>query len=272
MCASSRLFPSVLQHHGLASSSVLEGNQYHRLWGASWLHTHWTHCVLNVFMLFCLGYGTQCPLSTAGFLFIYLVSSVGGNVLALYVGRDDQSSQPHAVGAASGISGVLLASLTLSPSLTLTISRLAFSLPLWPLAIVFLAVSVFALKPRHSTMIHDAHLGGALTGLILSPVVAPEPLQTTLWLAIGISLPTVVLFYTLVKAPEIISMKPSLLLVDHATSCETQETRTGISPSGIGYETLEDEMNALLDRIAQHGYQSLNDYERERLQRIANVE
>ena len=263
---SGKWFP-VVPRYGLVVDNIFRGNQYYRLWSASWLHAHWTHWLLNAAMLLCLVYGTTSPLSGANFLFIYLVSCVGGNILALHVARGDHSGQPHAVGAAGGISGVLLASLTLSPSLIFTVPQLAVSLPLWPLAVIFLTVSVFTLKPNHSTLIHDAHLGGALVGLLLSPIVASEPLQTTLWLAIAILLPTVVLCYTLVKAPEVASSKSNGLLNDLDTSWE-EATNNALDK--VGYESLEEEMDALLDRIGQNGLRSLTVYEQKRLQTIAN--
>ena len=265
--------PSFLTRYGLVVDEILEKNQYYRLWSALWIHKHWTHLLLNVLMLLSLGYAADGPLDTPNFLFVFLVSAVGGNVLALYVSRDNQSRQAHAVGAAGGVSGVLMASLTLSPSLTLSISSLAILLPLWPLAVAFLAVSVFAVKPDHGTTNHDAHLGGAIVGLLLSPVVAPDPLQTTLWLAAALLLPTVVLFYALVKAPETIPASASAP-VDNLPATATQgwENSVDIAQNERELVTLEDEMDALLDRITQSGYHGLSNQERERLQALATKE
>ena len=262
--------PSSLARYGLAVDKILEKNQYYRLWSALWIHSHWTHLLLNTLMLLGLG-AIDGPLDTPNFLFVFLVSAVGGNVLALYISRNDQSGQSHAIGATGGISGVLMASLTLSPSLTLSVSSLAVLLPLWPLAVTFLAVSVFAVKPDHGTTNHDAHLGGAIVGLLLSPVMAPDPLQTTLWLAMIFLLPTVVLFYILVKAPEVVPVGASAL-ADHSVVNQKWIGGASISPDERDFVTLEDEMNSLLDRITQIGYHSLSDHERERLRVIATKE
>jgi membrane associated rhomboid family serine protease len=266
-----RIFPSFIAHYGLSVDGILEKNQYYRLWSTLWIHSHWSPLLLNTLMLLGLGYATNSPLDTPNFLFVFLMSAVGGNMLALYVSRDDRSGQSHAIGATGGISGVLMANLTLSPSLTLNVSSLAISLPLWPLAVAFLAVSVFAAKPDHGTTNHDAHLGGAIAGLLLSPIVAPDPLQTTLWLAMIFLLPTVVLFYILVKAPEVIPVSASAL-ADHSVVTQKWVSEANISPDERDFVTSEDEMNSLLDRITQSGYHSLSDQERERLQAIATKE
>ena len=260
--------PSFLARYGLAVDGILEKNQYYRLWSALGIHHHWVHLLLNMLMLLGLEHAVNRPLDTPNFLFVFLASAVGGNVLALYVSRDDQSGQSHAIGVAGGISGVLMVSLTLSPSLTLSVPSLAILLPLWPLAVAFLAVSLFAVKPDHGTTNHDAHLGGAIVGLLLSPVVAPDPLQNTLWPALVFLLPTVVLFYILVKAPEISPVSASTS-VDHSVVVQKWVSEAGISPDECDFVTLEDEMNSLLDRITQNGYHSLSDHEQERLHVIA---
>lgn len=270
-----RILPSLLSRYGLTVDRILEKSQYYRLWSALWIHDHWTQLLLNTLVLLGFGYATEGPLDTPNFLFVFLVSAVGGNLLALYVSRDDQSGQSHAVGAAGGISGVLMASLTLSPSLTLSVSSLPIVLPLWPLAVAFLAVSIFAIKPDHGTTNHDAHLGGAIVGLLLSPVVAPESLQTTLWLAAALLLPSVVLFYALVKAP---MRTPEVMPANAPTlighSLVTQKWVGGaiIPQDECDHITLEDEMNSLLDRITQSGYHGLSEHERERLRAIATKE
>ena len=262
--------PYPLLRYGLAPERILEKRQYYRLWSAPWIHDHWTQLLLNSMMLLCLGYATKIPLDTPNFLFVYLISAVGGNLLALYVSRDDQSGQSHAVGAAGGISGLLMVSLTLSPPLLLSVPSLAIALPLWPLAVAFLAVSLFALKTDHGTVRHDAHLGGAIVGLLLSPVVAPDTLQTTLWLAAALLLPSVVLFYALVKAPSVVP--PSASTPDDGSLITQGWNETGALRKEHTFMTLEDEMNVLLDRINQSGYQGLSDRERERLRVIAAAE
>ena len=261
---------SFLARYGLVAEKILLGKEYGRLWSASWVHARWSHLLLNTLVLFCFGYGVNWQINVADFLFLFLMSQIGGNLVALFVYRNDRSGQHDAVGAAGGVSGVLFASIALFPSLTVSLPGLEHALPVWPLAIVFLSVSIFTLRPYSSTMIHDAHLGGAITGLLLTPLIAPETLQDTLWIAIGILTPTVVLFYALVKAPENIITKTFTLPNDMLTSWEGTETTDTAAHHVLDYETLEDEMDALLDKINQLGYQNLSDYELERLQSIAH--
>ena len=257
---------SFLARYGLVVDKILMGREYQRLWTASWVHAHWSHLLLNTLMLFCIGFGVNWQIGVADFLFLFLMSQFGGNLIALYTYRNDQSGQHDAVGAAAGVSGLLFAGVALSPSLTVTIPLLGYAMPAWPLAVVFLSASIFALKPYSGTMIHDAHLGGAIVGLLLTPLVAPEILQNTLWIAVGILTPTIALFYALVKAPERIVVKTFSLSGDSTQYSEINEANVHYA---LDYLTIEDEMNALLDKISQHGYHNLSHYELERLQSIS---
>ena len=261
---------SFLARYGLVVDNILTGKEYGRLWSASWVHAHWSHLLFNTLMLFCIGFGVNWQISVADFLFLYLMSQLGGNLIALFTYRDDRSGHYDAVGAAGGVSGLLFGSIALFPSLTVAIPIVGYALPVWPLAIFFLSVSIFALKPYSGTMIHDAHLGGAIVGLLLTPLIAPDILQNTLWMAIGILTPTVVLFYALVKAPENVITKTFSLPSDPPSAWEAAESAAGAAHHALDYPTLEEEMDALLDKINQQGYQNLSHYELERLQSISS--
>lgn len=262
-----KLFTAELTaRYGLAVEQILLRHEYGRLWSASWIHAHWSHLLLNTLMLAGIGFGILWPFGAVEFLFLYFISLLGGNLLALYTYRADQSGQYDATGAAGGISGVLLAGIALHPSLALSLPGVG-SLPVWPLAIAFLVASVFALKPYHSTMIHDAHLGGAITGLLVTPLIAPEVLQDTLGIAVGILAPTVVAFYAWVKAPENIVPEWQKNTPGYP-GWETEEPMA-LLPANSHYETAEDEMNALLDKISQQGYRSLSHHERVRLRSVS---
>ena len=259
-----RLFINKLPaRYGLTVDKILVDGEYGRLWSASWIYTHRSHLFINTFVLVGIGFGIDWPFGTVEFLFVYFTSQLGGNLLALYTYREDRSGQYDAVGAAGGISGVLFAAIALQPSLNVSVLGIG-SLPIWPIAIVFLVVSVFVLKPYSSTMIHDAHLGGAIIGLLITPLVASDALHHTLGIAVVISIPTVVLFYAWVKAPE------NIILCPDNKSTNSSELEDATPSLHEGYETAEHEMNVLLDKINQQGYHSLSQYERARLHSIAH--
>lgn len=113
-----------------------------------------------------LGYGM--------FLLVYLASIIGGNLMALFVHKN----QPYysAVGASGGVSGILFAAIAAFPELEL---RLFFALPMpaWIFAILYLLYSVYGMKNSIGNIGHTAHLGGAIVGLLASIIYFPTLLE-----------------------------------------------------------------------------------------------
>lgn len=113
-----------------------------------------------------LGYGM--------FLLVYLASIIGGNLMALFVHKN----QPYysAVGASGGVSGILFAAIAAFPELEL---RLFFAIPMpaWIFAILYLLYSVYGMKNSIGNIGHTAHLGGAIVGLLASIIYFPTLLE-----------------------------------------------------------------------------------------------
>lgn len=245
------------QRHTLGAQAVLVERGYGRLWTASLVHTDVRYFLLNMSVLLWFGYGIEQAMSVADFLFLYSLSTLGGSLIALYVCRHDDTTE--AVGAAGGISGFIFASIALFPSWMLPLPGLTWEVPAWPVAVLFVAASVLGPRWYYNTMRHEAHLGGAMVGLLAAPLLAPEALQSTLWITIGILAPTVIIFYLYVKRP-LSPVVRSWSAFDQAYPFVEKET---------SYASVEEEMDSLLDRISECGYQNLSDYEKERLQYIS---
>ena len=248
---------SFQQRHTLGARAVLVDQGYGRLWTASLVHTDVRYFLLNMIILLWFGYGIGQVMGMANFLFLYGLSTLGGSLIALYICRHDDTAE--AVGAAGGISGFIFASIALFPSWTLPLPGVAWGVPAWPVAVLFVAVSVLGPRWYHNTMRHEAHLGGAMVGLFAAPLLAPEALQSMLWITIGILAPTVVIFYLYVKRP-VTPVVRSWSAFDQAYPFVEEAT---------SYASVEEEMDSLLDRISECGYQNLSDYEKERLQHIS---
>ena len=245
------------KRHTLGAQVVLVERGYGRLWTASLVHTDVRYFLLNMTVLLWFGYGIAPVMGVADFLFLYGLSTLGGSLITLYVCRHDDTAE--AVGAAGGISGFIFASIALYPSWMLPLPGLAEGVPAWPIAIFFVAASVLGPRWYRNTMRHEAHLGGAMVGLFAAPLLAPEALQSTLWITIGILAPTVIIFYLYVKRPLSPAIR-SWSAFDRAHPFMEEET---------SYASIEEEMDSLLDRISECGYQNLSDYEKERLQYIS---
>ena len=121
---------------------------------------------INVYSLEIL----EWSLGRTDFLLIYFGSVIGGNLLSLYVHRHHDYLS---YGASGGVCGIIFAYLLLFPGVGIMV-YLALPIPGWLYAIGFLVGSFVAMKRAKDNIGHDAHLGGAIVGLLIAAALHPK--------------------------------------------------------------------------------------------------
>lgn len=184
---------------------ILNNKQYDRLLTSGFLHVNTTHLLFNMLTLFFFAdvvinfFSRIAGDHTIGqiwFAVVYILSILGGNLLALFFQRNNP--RYSAVGASGGVSGILFASIVVYPTLTL---YLFFALPMpgWAFAIGYLAYSVYGMKSRLGNIGHEAHMGGAIVGLIAPLIAQPQLFELNKWYIIGMTIPIIVLLFMAIK-------------------------------------------------------------------------
>src|SRR5262245_26263203 len=82
---------------------VLVRKDYKRLVSSGFLHVSWLHLGFNMFSLYAFSDEVEAVLSPMKFLFVYMVSLIGGNLFSLYVHR--KHGDYSAVGASGAVCG-----------------------------------------------------------------------------------------------------------------------------------------------------------------------
>ena len=96
---------------------------------------------------------------------------LGGSLLTLLVRRNDPSYR--AIGASGAISGVLFGFVLLRPLQSIYLFLIPIGIPAVLFAIGYVAVSVLGMRTRWGKIGHEAHLGGALGGVVLTLLLYP---------------------------------------------------------------------------------------------------
>ena len=139
------------------------------------LHANLLHLMVNVLALWFVGPEVEFLLGRVRYLVLYFLSGIAGGLLQTVF------SAPSAelVGASGAVCGVLLSFTTAHPEMPLR-ALLFFILPVsmkartfgWGIIIFSLFCALFRIVPQIG---HLAHLGGALTGALLTRWWAPVP-------------------------------------------------------------------------------------------------
>jgi rhomboid protease GluP len=149
---------------GLVPAYISERDEYYRLILPMFLHGGFFHFFMNSYFLFYIGSFVEKILGSHKYLFIYLLSGIGSNVLIWLLG-DPLTVTIGASGALFGIMGLLLVLTYTKPEwFPYHTVRNIRSLTIINLVFTFLIpnISIYG------------HLGGFITGIIFAFILNPK--------------------------------------------------------------------------------------------------
>ena len=236
--------------------SILAGKEYYRLVTSAFLHSGWSHLVWNMVGLYLFGRTIELSLGVADLLLIYFGSVIGGGLLALYVHRHHDYL---AYGASGGVSGIVFAYLLLFTGAGIAL-YFAVPIPGWLYALGFMVGSFVALKQAKDNIGHDAHLGGAIVGLMVAAALHPQAARYNWMIFLLVLVPAILLLVCLWGNPLFLSL-PSF----SGRPFEVKQRRSSLP----AYKRESKRVDALLEKIARDGVDSLTAEERAFLQRVS---
>ena len=149
--------------------AIRERHEWWRLVTCSFLHGSPFHLLVNMLSLYLLGPSVEYVLGTTGFLLVYFGSQLAAMGLSLAIKWNQLDYS--ALGASGAVSGVVLSFCTFAPMQTLYVMGLV-PVPAFAVAIVYIAYTSFVMRGE-SNIAHEAHLGGAVGGILLTLMLMP---------------------------------------------------------------------------------------------------
>ncbi|MEM6557288.1 MAG: rhomboid family intramembrane serine protease, partial [Pseudomonadota bacterium] len=150
---------------------ILSGGEYHRMVTSGFLHGGFLHLFVNMYVLFMFGGSVELELGSTGYLLVYFAALLGGNAWALLENKNKISYR--ALGASGATSGIVMSFILFRPFEQLMIFPIPFFMPAVLIGILFLVGSAILAQRENKTIGHEAHLGGALAGIIATILIAP---------------------------------------------------------------------------------------------------
>jgi len=163
--------PVYLERYIFSPEHILRDRQYYRVLSSAFLHADWMHLLFNMYSLYSFGSVIEQWFGAPTFLAIYFASILGGSALSLYLHRKHHY---RALGASGGVCGIIFACIFLVPGSSVRILLLPIDIPAYIYAVLFMSVSYFGIRQQVGNIGHDAHLGGAIIGLITTTVLRPS--------------------------------------------------------------------------------------------------
>jgi membrane associated rhomboid family serine protease len=148
--------------------------EWYRGLSSGFLHVNQLHLFLNMYGLWMFGPICEGILGGLGFAIVYFVSLIGGSAWAYVQNRNEPDYR--AAGASGALSGMILAFCLFEPFAVLLAF---FVIPMWGMVfgVLYIAFSYFFSLRADRIIGHEAHLGGAVAGVIATLLVRPETLN-----------------------------------------------------------------------------------------------
>jgi len=235
---------------------VLFFKEYYRIITSGFLHVNWRHLLFNIFSLAAFSGGIVFQLGTIKYLLIYFVSLICGNLFALYIHRNH--SDYSAVGASGAISGLIFASVALFPGIEIGFFGLPFYIPAWLYAILFVFISIYGIRSQTDNIGHEAHLGGAVAGMLAAIGFQPEALRINYLPIVLLLVPTSFFIYMIIS-------RPYILYIDNAFFKKHNMHYTIEDKYHSEKQDKQSELDNLLEKISKKGLNNLTKKERQRL-------
>jgi membrane associated rhomboid family serine protease len=150
----------------------LRRREYHTLVTSGLVHADLAHLVFNMVTFYFFAFPLERYIGSMRFLVLY----AAGLLISHWGTYRKQKGNPEyaCLGASGAISAVLFAAIVYFPEQRLIILPIPIPIPAPLYAIGYLAYSWYAAKHPHGRINHDAHLGGALTGLLFVALTQPS--------------------------------------------------------------------------------------------------
>ena len=155
--------PSIIERSLFRPYWFLRRRQYETAVTSGFVHADLPHLIFNLITFYFFAFQLERQIGSARFLALYLVALVVSDAGTYFKHRNNPDYA--SLGASGAISAVLFASIVYFPWQKLFIIPIPVPIPAPLFAIGYVAYSWYSSRQARGRINHDAHLGGALTGL-----------------------------------------------------------------------------------------------------------
>jgi membrane associated rhomboid family serine protease len=156
----------------------LRRQQYGTVIMSGFVHADLMHLIFNMMTFYFFAFPLERYIGSTRLVVLYAAGLLISHAGTYYKQR--KNPEYACLGASGAISAVLFAAIVYFPNQSLFIIPFPVPIPAPLFAVGYLAYTWYASKHPHGRINHDAHLGGALTGLAFVALTDPRAFENLL--------------------------------------------------------------------------------------------
>jgi len=158
---------------------VKHSNQWYRFFTYGFLHAGWVHLFINMLVLYSFGDIVEAYFKfyfPSKHILYYLLLYIGGLLLSIIpaYGKNKNDVFYNAVGASGAIAAVLFSSIILHPTGKIFFFFIPVGIPSPIFGVLYVAYEFYMSKKAKDNIGHDAHLWGAIFGIVFTIAIRPQ--------------------------------------------------------------------------------------------------
>jgi membrane associated rhomboid family serine protease len=171
--------PTLIEKMVLRPYRLVRNREYDRLITSGFVHADFAHLIFNMLTFYFFAFGLEREIGAVAFLALYFIGLVFSNTGSFIKHRNNP--EYATLGASGAILAVLFASIVYRPEQKLFVFPIPVPIPAPLFAVGYLAYSYYAARNSKGRINHDAHIGGALTGLAFVALTDPGAYRDFSW-------------------------------------------------------------------------------------------
>ncbi len=140
------------------------------------IHADMMHLMFNMLTFYFFAFQLEATVGSMNFLLIYLGSAILSDITTVVKEKDNPDY--NSLGASGAISGVLFSYILFYPKAKIALFFFPIGIPSPIFAVLYIAYCYYAAKKSQDYVNHDAHLWGAIAGLLLTALLIPGAIST----------------------------------------------------------------------------------------------
>jgi membrane associated rhomboid family serine protease len=163
-----KLQPKLVEVSVFRPYYLLRENRYYTLISSGLVHGSGMHLLFNMMTLYFFAPALERTIGTVPFIVLYVLALILSEARTFLQQRNNPNYS--ALGASGAVSAVLFASIVYFPAQSIMILPVPIPIPAPLFAVCYLVYSWFLSKRGGDGINHNAHIDGAITGLLFVAV------------------------------------------------------------------------------------------------------